>query len=60
MAEPITFDAEVRQVKSMVDHTINLTLNLPEYCSEQAAQLLKAIGEYGRVAIQIETKPDLK
>ena len=54
--EPIIFDAEIRQVKSMTDHSTNVVLNLPEYCTEQAAQLLKSIGDYGRVAIQISNE----
>jgi hypothetical protein len=28
--------AEVRQVKTMVDFSVNITLNLPENCKEQA------------------------
>ena len=56
MAEPLVFDAEIRQVKSMVDRTFNLTLNLPEYAADQASELMKHIGEYGRVAVQIETE----
>lgn len=32
--------AEVRQVKTMVDRTINVTFNLPEDCREQAKMLL--------------------
>lgn len=36
----IELRAEVRQVKSMVDHTINVTFNLPEDCREQAKILL--------------------
>ena len=36
----IEIRAEVRQVKTNVDHTINVTLNLPEDCREQAKKLL--------------------
>lgn len=57
-AKPILFDCEVRQVKSMTDHSTNIVLNLPEYCTEAAAELLKHIGDYGRVAIQIQTDKD--
>jgi len=32
--------AEVRQIKTMADGTINLVLNLPEDCREQAKILL--------------------
>lgn len=32
--------AEVRQVKTMADGTVNVTLNLPEDCREQVKVLL--------------------
>lgn len=36
--------AEVRQVKTMADGTVNVTLNLPEDCREQAKVLLDWLG----------------
>lgn len=36
--------AELRQVKTMVDHTVNVTLNLPEDCIEQVKVLLDWLG----------------
>ncbi len=53
MSEPILFDCEIRQVKTMADHSVNLTLNIPEYNNEQAGQLLRQIGEFGKVALLI-------
>ena len=32
----IEFKAEVRQVKTMADGSVNIILNLPEHCREQA------------------------
>lgn len=32
--------AEVRQIKTMVDGSINVILNLPEDCKEQAKKLI--------------------
>jgi len=32
--------AEVRQIRTMADHTVNVVLNLPEDCLEQAKALL--------------------
>lgn len=32
--------AEVRQIRTMVDGSVNLVLNLPEECREQAKVLL--------------------
>jgi hypothetical protein len=54
--EPIAieFDCQVRQVKSMADHSVNVILNLPEYCAEQAAALLKRIDDVGKVVIVFE------
>lgn len=36
--------AEVRQLKTMADGTINLTLNLPEDCKEQAKKIIDWLG----------------
>ena len=36
--------AEVRQIKSMVDGSYNLTLNIPEDCIDQVRELLGWIG----------------
>jgi len=36
--------AEVRQIKSMVDGSFNLTLNIPEDCKNQVKVLLDWIG----------------
>jgi len=40
MADKVEFEAEVRAVKTMADGTINVTLNLPEYCIEQAKKFI--------------------
>lgn len=36
--------AELRQVKTMADGTVNITLNLPEDCREQVKVLLDWLG----------------
>ena len=36
--------AEVRQLKTMVDGSVNLTLNIPEDCKEQVKILLDWLG----------------
>lgn len=41
----VEFVAEVRQVKSMSDHSVNVTLNLPEYALTEAQWFLIRIGE---------------
>ena len=40
----VEFAAEVRQIKTMADGTVNLVLNLPEYHMEQVKVLLDWIG----------------
>lgn len=41
----VEFVAEIRQVKTMADHTVNVTLNLPEYCVAQAAWFMQHQGD---------------
>jgi hypothetical protein len=55
-SEPILFDAEIRQVKTMVDHSVNLTLNIPEYELDAVAKLLQHMLDFARVAIQVENQ----
>ena len=49
----IEFDAEVRQVKSMADGSVNVTLNLPEYCMPQAKVLLDWLRDQVRCVMEI-------
>ena len=49
----IEIEAEVRQVKTMADGSVNVTLNLPEYCMEQAQVLLGWVREQVRAVVQI-------
>jgi len=36
--------AEIRQIKTMADGSVNLTLNLPEDCKEQVKVMLDWLG----------------
>lgn len=47
----IEFEAELRQIRSMADHTYNVTLNVPEYCLPQVKELLGWLMNEVRVAI---------
>ena len=47
----LEFDAEVRQVKTMVDFSINLTLNIPERYREQAKALIDRLGDEVKVVV---------
>ena len=51
--EPIAVEirAELRSVKTCVDHTVNITLNLPEECLPQAKILLGWIGNELKVVL---------
>ena len=53
--EPVHFDAELRQIKSMADGTYNLVLNVPEYQTDQIKRMMDWLR--GQVAIaMIEAK----
>jgi hypothetical protein len=36
----VEFRAELRQVRTMVDHSVNVVLNIPEDCREQVKVML--------------------
>jgi hypothetical protein len=50
--DTIRLEAEVRQVKSMVDGSYNVIINLPEYHLQAAQWLLSQIGLMIDVSIQ--------
>lgn len=58
MTEPIKFECEIRQVKTMADHTVNVTLNIPEYNVEASVELLRHIQDMAVVAIAPLPKQD--
>jgi len=43
--------AEVRQIKTMADHTVNITLNIPEDCIEQIKVMMDWLGFEVRAVI---------
>jgi hypothetical protein len=45
--------AEVRQIKTMADHTVNITLNIPEDCIEQIKVMMDWLGLEIRAVIAI-------
>ena len=49
----VEIEAEVRQVKTMADGTVNLTLNLPEYCLPQAQVLMGWVREQVKAVISV-------
>lgn len=47
----INFDAELRSIKSMADHTFNVILNIPEYNIEQVQTMMTMLGDMVAVAM---------
>lgn len=53
--------AEIRQIKTMADHTVNVILNLPEDCIPQAQKLMEWLGlEVGCVIVNADDEPQLR
>ncbi len=55
MGSPVAIEAiaEVRQVKTMADYTVTVSLNFPESCKEQAKKFIDWVGLIVRiVAVQ--------
>jgi hypothetical protein len=50
----VELDAELRQIKSMSDHSYNVVLNVPEYCLPQVKQMMEWL--LGAVRVVIEDK----
>lgn len=51
MREAIKFDCELRQIRSMSDHTFNVIINIPEYNVEQVQELMTMLGDMVAVAM---------
>ena len=45
---------EIVQVKSMVDRSTNVTINIPEYCQEQALEIMRHVKEQAKAVIEFE------
>lgn len=56
MSEPIAIEAiaEVRQVKTMSDFTVTVSLNLPETCKEQSKKFIDWQGKLVRIVVVLE------
>lgn len=54
-SEKINYQAEVRAIKTMADGTINVTLNLPEYCKEQGKRFIDWHGLMINGTAEVET-----
>jgi hypothetical protein len=49
----VEIEAEVRQVKTMADGSVNVILNLPEYCMPQAQVLMGWVREQVKAVISV-------
>ena len=47
----IQFEAEITSMKSRVDHTYTITLNIPEYHLAEAQRLMGMLGDMIAVAV---------
>ena len=47
----IQFDAEIRSIKTCVDHSFMLQLNIPEYNVEQVQHMMTMLGNMVAVAM---------
>ena len=47
----IHFDAELRQIKTMVDKSFNITLNVPEYQKDQVKLMMDLLNDMVAVAM---------
>lgn len=45
---------EIVQVKSMVDRSTNVTINIPEYCQEQALEIMRHVKEMAKAIIEFQ------
>lgn len=51
--QAVEIEAEVRLIKTMADGTVNVTLNLPEYCLPQAAVIMGWVKMLVRAVIEV-------
>lgn len=58
MTERIYFQAEVRNVKTMADNSVNVTLNLPETELPEAVQLMALAVRKPIVYVEVRTEPE--
>lgn len=49
----VEFEAELRQIKSMADHSYNVTINVPEYCLPQVQKMMEWLAGMVKVVIEI-------
>jgi hypothetical protein len=51
----VEFEAELRQVRTMADGTVNVILNLPEYCMPQVKVMMDWLKDQVKVLVVNES-----
>ena len=54
----VVFECELRQIKTMADGTVNVTLNLPEYCIPHAKVMMDWLGGALKVVAEYQGKDE--
>jgi len=49
----VEIEAELRQIRTMTDGTVNVILNVPEYCMPQVKVMMDWLKEEVRAVIEI-------
>ena len=47
----VEFEAELKRMQTMADGSVRITLDLPEYCTEQAKVMLDWLNDLVKVVI---------
>lgn len=50
----VEVECEIVQVKTMVDRSTNITLNIPEYCQDMALEIMRHVKEMAKAVIEFE------
>ena len=48
----VEIECEIVQVKTMVDRSSNVTINIPEYCQDQALEIMRHVKELCKAVIE--------
>jgi hypothetical protein len=56
----VEIQAELRQIRTMADGSVNIVLNLPEYCIPQAKVMMDWLKGLVHCVIEFERKSDTK
>ena len=52
LIKAMEIEFEIVEVKSMVDRSTNVKINIPEYCQNQALEIMRHVKELCKAVIQ--------